>query len=100
MRSAGAGLHLANMKYLLERGVVHYDHLAGFNQYKQDYAKMRRNLAGLTIAKPTIRAAIQDAVSYSRRAARKIASLIGNSGKRPAATTPAPAEPVGEAEDN
>ena len=71
LRSPGTALQLALMQTLSERGVITYDHLSGFNRFKQDYAKTQRNVAHLTITKPNVRSRIHSAADFSHRAMRK-----------------------------
>jgi CelD/BcsL family acetyltransferase involved in cellulose biosynthesis len=78
------------MKRLSEDGVQAYDHLTGFNRFKQDYAKSQRNLAHLTITKPTMRSTIHGAADFSRRAMRKAINVLRKPAKP--ATPPPPQE--------
>jgi CelD/BcsL family acetyltransferase involved in cellulose biosynthesis len=70
--SPGSAMHLALMEYLAERGVTSYDHLKGFNRFKQDYAKTLVNLVDLTITKPNLRVRAHRMSDLCARVARKL----------------------------
>jgi len=78
VRSPGTAVSLRLMKYLSEQGVTTYDHLAGSNEFKQNYAKHSRPLVNLTAYRPSLKSAAHVAGYFVQRAGRKaVKSLLG-----------------------
>jgi CelD/BcsL family acetyltransferase involved in cellulose biosynthesis len=96
VRSPGTATLLLLMDHLASDGTLSYDHLAGANSFKQRFATGERPLAGMRLARPTIRYVAGATSDLLRRAAVKAAWLVRRSWAGEQALLPVSlASPVG-----
>jgi len=79
LRSPGNLAHLLLMRALTERGVTSYDFLRGSSSYKQRLATRENQLVGVSIWRPTLRAASYRLLQLAGRIVGKRQRLLGRS---------------------